>query len=85
MRHYRINYIDACDGKYKSLETTASNPDDAVFNLHKLYDRVCNHHIVEVIEIEARNPMYSMRIGSITAGPSPAVTSTPAKEIPNEI
>lgn len=64
MKHYRINYIDGHDLRYKSFETSAKSKEDAISKLWDRYDADFDHHIAEVIELPEA-PSLPFRIGSV--------------------
>lgn len=64
MKHYRINYIDGHDLRYKSFEVSADTQEDAVSALWDAYDADFDHHIVEIVELPEA-PSLSFRIGSV--------------------
>ena len=51
MKHYKINYLDGHDLRYKSFETDAEDRDSAIQNLRDSYENGdFDHQIAEVIE-----------------------------------
>ena len=52
MKKFRIDYIDGHDLKYKTFDTEAENPDDAVSNLWKSYSNGdFDHTIIGILEV----------------------------------
>lgn len=64
MKHYRINYIDGHDLRYKSFEISAETQEEAISKLWERYDADFDHHIAEVIEL-SEAPSLPFRIGSV--------------------
>lgn len=51
MKHFKINYIDGHDLRFKSFETDAENRDQAIRNLRESYTSDFDHQIESVIEV----------------------------------
>lgn len=64
MKHFRINFIDGHDLRYKSFETSAAGEDAAISSLWDRYDADYDHHIVEVMELKTA-PSLPFRIGYV--------------------
>lgn len=69
MNHYRINYVDIRDSRYKSFETEAETEDAALSALWDLYEEDFEHHIVEIIELGCEPASFGMRIGILAPPP----------------